>query len=69
MSPIDQKALCIKIAECLKANDLASVNVVIFREEVCKLSSYGVEGRCSLNVVKELSISKAENVAKFGIDI
>lgn len=33
----EQKQLCTKIAECLKANDLANVNVTLYREEVANL--------------------------------
>jgi len=34
----EQVALCEKVSQCLKDNDLAEVNVGVYREEVCQLT-------------------------------
>jgi len=35
MSPEEQKEICMKIAECLKDNNLSDINVSVYREDVC----------------------------------
>lgn len=54
MSSDEQKALCNKIAECLKANDLASVPVSIYTESVAALASDEVEAKTVVKVAKSL---------------
>jgi len=39
MTAEQQKELCIKVADCLKANDLASLDVQVYREEVAALQA------------------------------
>jgi len=69
MSAEEQKELCGKVADCLKNNDLSTVDVVIYREEVAALGAEKVEGNCVLKVEKQLPSTQSEKAEKFKADV
>ena len=69
MSSAEQSDLCDKIAKCLKDNDLASVDVTIYREEVCSLDASTIDGKMALKVEKQLPSTQSAKADKFKEDI
>jgi hypothetical protein len=65
MSSDERKELCTKVATCLKENDLGSVDVSIYREEVAALNSTEVEGNLVMKVAKQLPSTDQEKADKF----
>ena len=69
LSALEQRNIFLQVGACLKANKLSTVDVQIYREEVCLLNGQTVESDTVLWIAQEVPSEFHKFVEKFKVEV